>query len=725
MSDIHKQMPSSAQQKLPLDARLLAEAVIELNASRRSVSLYPVEHPIVRDAIERALLKFNKLFEIRDEIVLGVSEETLSVDEYTLDRKSPLFAEFAESLHGSGIASLTFKSGLSQSELISLNELLTLKELPQGRTVADLAAERNMEHVVLTMIDFSKFAFFEHAQRGDDQGRIWEDYIYGFLQGSLGGEGDEGIFLASPEEVAEALNKVMPDGASAESHDRIIRAYLFRKDQSDFSSAALRRFFSLAQGLRPALRQKLLARLSTFLETNLAGIEKALSEMTQEEFGMVVDLLTRNVHRIPETLKKLISRLSTANKQERKTFDFYYQKSAVLHDIEIGGDMLKLFGDDSFHTYAGEEYQQQLERMLASLSVDSTRQEELRAECSEEILDRVHLNILLELLEADFVTYDDYLAMVTKLTEMVTAFLETGRFEEVLEAYNALKSHGLTHKFSEAARSALEYFFYAPGTVGRFLEAIRIWGRKDRDATIRLVKALRQQLMEPLLTQLAEEDDAVLRKFYLSILTALGTDLHSHILGRLGDDRWYVVRNMLYLVRDSNCKAALDQVRKLTKHDNPQLCAEAVRTLLHFRTGDALPHLKSLLTHADPDIRMRAVRIAGAAQVREAVPILTRMLGEKDLLGTGTSVKADVVRSLADIGDPGAIPSLVKLFKSRTIFNRRHLEDLKLEIFKNLEGYQPDAVQPLIELGLAAKNPAVRELSRQYQARFRGERGQR
>ena len=41
------------KEQLPLDAKLLSEAVIELNTSRRSVGLYPLEHPITRQAIER------------------------------------------------------------------------------------------------------------------------------------------------------------------------------------------------------------------------------------------------------------------------------------------------------------------------------------------------------------------------------------------------------------------------------------------------------------------------------------------------------------------------------------------------------------------------------------------------------------------------------------------------------------------------------------------------
>jgi len=47
-------------------------------------------------------------------------------------------------------------------------------------------------------------------------------------------------------------------------------------------------------------------------------------------------------------------------------FDFFYNKTAVLHDIELGDDVIKLFGDDSFHAFVSEEYQQELDRMLSA-----------------------------------------------------------------------------------------------------------------------------------------------------------------------------------------------------------------------------------------------------------------------------------------------------------------------------------------------------------------------
>ncbi len=56
-------MDRTKQEKLPIDAKLLFEAVIELNISRRSVELYQPEHPLLKDSVQRAFEVLIKVFE--------------------------------------------------------------------------------------------------------------------------------------------------------------------------------------------------------------------------------------------------------------------------------------------------------------------------------------------------------------------------------------------------------------------------------------------------------------------------------------------------------------------------------------------------------------------------------------------------------------------------------------------------------------------------------------
>src|SRR3972149_10518197 len=88
------------QEKLPIDARLLSETVIEFNISRKNVELYPPDHPIIKESIDRALEHLKKLLKSRSAVTLGIAKNMLVIDDFTLDKKNPVFQVFALSLYG-------------------------------------------------------------------------------------------------------------------------------------------------------------------------------------------------------------------------------------------------------------------------------------------------------------------------------------------------------------------------------------------------------------------------------------------------------------------------------------------------------------------------------------------------------------------------------------------------------------------------------------------------
>lgn len=147
---------------------------LTLNISRRSVGLYPPGHPIAKESINRAFELLKKLFEMRSSITLGIAKNTLVIDEYTLDKKNPVFLEFALSLHDKGLAAITFYNGLEVEELVSLYELITMREGPTGKALLENAEKKGIRHIQLGLIDLSKFDFIQGAFKpGALESKLW------------------------------------------------------------------------------------------------------------------------------------------------------------------------------------------------------------------------------------------------------------------------------------------------------------------------------------------------------------------------------------------------------------------------------------------------------------------------------------------------------------------------------------------------------------------------
>ncbi|MCX5720293.1 MAG: hypothetical protein NT055_10155, partial [Nitrospirae bacterium] len=111
-------MDEVKKENIPINVQLLSDAIIELNILRRNIVLYPHEHPILKDSVKRTIDLLKKLFELRSNITLGIAKDVLVFDKYTLDKKNPVFREFALIFYSKGVAAISFYSGLDARELI-------------------------------------------------------------------------------------------------------------------------------------------------------------------------------------------------------------------------------------------------------------------------------------------------------------------------------------------------------------------------------------------------------------------------------------------------------------------------------------------------------------------------------------------------------------------------------------------------------------------------------
>ena len=710
-------MEEKKQEKLPIDAKLLSDAVIELNISRRSVGLYPLDHPIAKESINRAFELLKKLFELRNSITLGIAKDTLVIDEYTLDRKNPVFSEFALSLHDRGIAAITFFNGLEVEEIVSLHELITTQGGPTGKALLENAEKKGLRHIRLSIMDLSNFSFVEGSFRpGALETKFWEDYVYGLLQGRLSDNEADGIILnIPPEQIASIMNSRMSEDSPDETYDSVISTYLKRKGQLKLSRESFDRFLSLIHNLSPGLKSQFLKRALSRPPSENAEIEKTLAELKEEDIRNIIEVFKERSFMIPESLMNIIDKLSVVKTSGKFVSELTGKAESLIDDIEIDESIIRLLEDRS-NVFVDELYKKNLEMMLKCPEAEASPiAEDLHHDCGERVIDLTFSETTLELLEADFISREDYLNLLTKLSEIANTFLETGRFHEICYIYNTLYSHSLSGRFRVEASSMVDHFFRSDQFISKLMDALKLWGRYDREGSVRLAGRLKYHLINPMLDALSTESDPSVRRFLLEVISTFGSDVIPEALRRLNDERWYVVRNMIYLLRECGGKKYmnkyLNHIKRLARDSNKKICIEAVKTLLEFGTRDAPSYVKHYLRSKDYEVRQRAVMLSGTYKVRGAVPYLIELIKKKDPFGTESYDKISVVRALSDIGDPRAIQALIKLYNSKALFYRGILDDLRVEIFRTIQNYPADAIKPLLEIGINSGNEEIRLLS--------------
>jgi len=699
--------------KLPSDVRLLSEAVIELNISRKNVELYPPDHPIIRDSIDRALEHLENLLKSRSAITLGIAKNMLVIDDLTLDKKNTVFQDFALSLYGKGIAAITFYSGLNVNDLVILHGLIIMREGPIGEALVQMADMKGLMHIKLGPLDLSIFEFKEGKLRlGALESKILEDYVFGLLEGRLAYKDAENlVHKVPPEEIASLINSQMPDDVPEEACDKVISAYLREKSKQVISRETFEKFLVFMENLRTELKSQFLSRaISHHFSEN--DFERVLAKLTEEDLSKLLEIFEISSVTIPMSLKNLLDKFSETTEKVEFFFDMTAKGKAFVDDIEIDKGIVNLLEEDHFQTFVSEEYQKELDLMIQGVEAEESQlTETLKQDSGERVLDKALSEVILELLNSDSINNEDYLKLVTKLSELVDSFLATGRFQELCDIHNTIYSYSLSGKFKIEASGMIEYFFRSEKFISRLIEAFKFLGKYDTEASVKLAKVLKLHLINPLLDAFSEEANPNIRKFLIYLLGNMGVDVAHEAVKRLNDKRLDNVVSMIGLIRESGNKDYAKHIRHFAKNQNKRIRTETIKTLLHFGDREGLSYLKVSLRGDDPEIKEQAILLAGTYKVKDVVPYLIEIIEKRDIFGTELYTKIPTIKALAQIGDPQAIEPLKGLYKSKGFFFSNARNELKLEIFKNLKYYPPYAIKPLLELGIQSRDTEIRSIS--------------
>jgi hypothetical protein len=503
--------------EVPLDTRVLADAIIELNISRKNVGIYPPGHIQISKSVDRVFDTLKRLFEIRPEMTLGVAQDTLLVGRDYLDKTNPVYRDFALSLSQLGIATVTFAAGLTKEELVRFHGILTTKpeETRSLGGIEKMMSDASIEHVRIVGIDYRSFHVTEeqeitqpHTTANRSSGSdIWQDFVSLLSEGNLAATG-EGVSLRDaeqiePAELARLLNEHKMDAAAAvESYDRIISDYIRgaaeQKQMTREQTDSAFRLNNLLKDLHPDLRKQFLSVAFQRISAAPPGTvsEEIIGGMTD---NMVIEMLgqaSEEGREISPTLTGLIGKLSgtgPAARTGRAPAAAVHQQSGFGVPEVPPEQMQKLFDRERYEEYVPREYEAMLRQMTASSSaVDDPfpLEEELKT-LEDGNLDFQIGRALLAFLEEDL-SEEDYREFAGKLAAVAPGFLETGNFELLFDISESLRRHALEKPVEgiRAAAGEARRIFSEPSFIEKAVHSFEVWMREKGQEASGLIRSL-------------------------------------------------------------------------------------------------------------------------------------------------------------------------------------------------------------------------------------------
>ncbi|HSE94623.1 MAG TPA: HEAT repeat domain-containing protein, partial [Methylomirabilota bacterium] len=312
-----------------------------------------------------------------------------------------------------------------------------------------------------------------------------------------------------------------------------------------------------------------------------------------------------------------------------------------------------------------------------------SRDDPVLVELRREITESCHPDVLLErstdiLLALIFnVESDDYPGFVVDaLEELIGEALGRGKLDlavRVLSSLGASTQLG-GQKMREHARR-LELF--RRRVAGRAQIALVAGILRENvspeqmEGAAEYLRGVAREGVEEFANLLAEERDRRVRARMCQVLARVGPVMVPVLVPRLDDTRWYVVRNLLYILGRIGHESAFLPLIPLLDHQHPRVRVEAIRALaLVGGEAAAGPILRCVPDH-DPTVCRAAVKAVGSLRSDEGVPVLRDLLTRPVTADDHLEIQQEAVTALATIGTPVARGVLDDLASRRLWFWQR------------------------------------------------------
>lgn len=147
------------------------------------------------------------------------------------------------------------------------------------------------------------------------------------------------------------------------------------------------------------------------------------------------------------------------------------------------------------------------------------------------------------------------------------------------------------------------------------------------------------------------------------------------LIGRLGDSRWYVIRNVVYVlgrIAHQGVERALDRA---LHHEDVRVRKEAVRALGKIESPTSRAYLISAFRDADAGVRVQAaMTLAGKRDERAAQSIL-QVIGAPEFARRDLTERQAFFEALGRSGSDALVPQLAATLTKGSLFRSGNEED--------------------------------------------------
>jgi len=337
------------------------------------------------------------------------------------------------------------------------------------------------------------------------------------------------------------------------------------------------------------------------------------------------------------------------------------------------------------------------------------------AESWAEVFDEKYLeqhlgHMCLALMDQDL-EFDVYKGFAEKMVSETANLIDIGAYEIVLMMIQSFRRH------SQEKTSTIRIFaeeslltLTASETVVKVLNMAQVGSSDQVGMAYQILSAIGKSTIPGIMERYIEDESPRGNRALFELLKHLGKDSLEEAHLRLGDSRIPVLRKMLAFIREIDSDESIPHIRPLITHGDPLIRLDALSALLQFKDSNAADYLCQLLRSNDLKECFGAIQLSGSFRVREVTGDLSNLLIKSPWRKLDYRKNTAIIKSLGKIGDPGVLPALLKLSRKTFSVYPDKLRKMKIAFYESLHGYPKESISQIIQYGIKANDYRIRTI---------------
>ncbi len=192
----------------------------------------------------------------------------------------------------------------------------------------------------------------------------------------------------------------------------------------------------------------------------------------------------------------------------------------------------------------------------------------------------------------------------------------------------------------------------------------------DDDDLKKFIELLDKSAILPVVKVLGELKTLRVREKITEALINLGRKDIKILAMALNDERWYVVRTIIYIMRKIGDKRAVEYFLNGIRHTDVRVRKEAIRSLGEFGDQEILRPLGECLYDPDAGVRIASAEAIGTIGSEEAKKIILKKISDKTFKQGDIEEKKKYYEVLSKWKDSEVFNFLIRILKKRPFFKK-------------------------------------------------------